>query len=320
MDIDRSWIWGGAGLVIGLLVGVAIGGDGREAREAARRGQAEMERDVAAVAEAIERIDASMVDLGGRVSGIEAMVAKESEQRAGSVEGLRRRLDEVGAGLDGAVAELGGAVSEVGTSVTASLAERLEGLRTALDAVGARGAGRSGAAAPQAGAGSGEPVAIGAAVALGDGAARVFLSGVDRDAGTARVAINGPSPSLVTLGEPVEVGVCTVTLTGFTETGATFEGDCGGGQQAAEAGGGEARAPVEGSGEGTVVAIGSAAEIADGLRVFLSRVDAEAGVANVAVNGPRTVALAMGQPVEAGGCTVTLTGIGEGEATIDGAC
>jgi hypothetical protein len=317
MDIDRTWLWGGAGLVVGLLVGIAIAGDGREAREAARRGQEEMARDVAAVSEAVGRIDASLADLGGRVSEIETAVAQVGERHAGSVEGLRQRLEEVGDGLDGAVAELGGAVSDVGTSVTESLTDRLEGLRAALDSIGTRGgAARSGAAAPEAAppaaAGAGEPVAIGGVVAFGDGAARLFLSGVDREAGTARVAINGPSSMSVALGEPAEAGTCTVTLTGFTETGATFEGDCGAGAGAA---------PAEGSGEGTAVAVGSAATIVDGkLRVFLSRTDAEAGTASVAVNGPQTTELTMGQPVEAGGCTVTLTGIGDGEATIDAAC
>ena len=71
MDIDRTWLWGGAGLVVGLLVGIAIAGDGREAREAARRGQEEMARTVAAVSEAVGRIDQSVAELGGRVSGIE---------------------------------------------------------------------------------------------------------------------------------------------------------------------------------------------------------------------------------------------------------
>jgi len=308
MDIDRTWLWGGAGLVVGLLVGIAIGGDGREAREAARRGQEEMQRNVAAVAEAVGRIDASVAELGGRVSGVETAVAQVTEAQAGSVEGLAKRLEEVGAGLDGAVAELGGAVSEVGTSVTASLTERLEGLRAALDSVGTRGGAPSGAA-PEAAPGAGDQVAIGEVVAFGDGAARVFLSGVDREAGVARVAINGPMPTSVTLGEPVEAGTCTVTLTGFTETGATFEGDCG------------AAAPPEGTGEGTAVAVGSVATIVEGkLRVFLSRIDAGAGTASVAVNGPQAIALTVGQPVEAAGCTVTLTGIGEGEATIDGAC
>ncbi|HVH03777.1 MAG TPA: hypothetical protein VM891_12680 [Amaricoccus sp.] len=318
MDIDRTWLWGGAGLVVGLLVGIAIAGDGREARETARRAQEEMARSVASVSEAVGRIDQSVAELGGRVAGIETAVATVTEQQAGGVEGLRKRLEEVGAGLDGAVAELGGAVSELGDNVTASVTERLEGLRTALDAVGGRrGAGSSRRpapeAAPAAAAGGGEPVAIGEVVAFGDGAARVFLSGVDRAGGTARVAINGPSASSVTLGEPAEAGTCTVTLTGFTETGATFEGDCGGS--------GQATAPAEGSGEGTAVTVGAAATIADGkLRVFLSRIDAEAGTASVAVNGPQVTELTVGQPVEAGGCTVTLTGVGDGEATIDATC
>jgi hypothetical protein len=107
-----------------------------------------------------------------------------------------------------------------------------------------------------------------------------------------------------------------VTLTGFTETGATCEGDCGGG------GSGEAAAaPAAGTGEGTAVAVGAAATLVEGkLRVFLSRIDAEAGTARVAVNGPSAMEMTVGQPVEAGGCTVTLTGIGDGEATLDAAC
>jgi hypothetical protein len=320
MDIDRTWLWGGGGLVVGLLVGIAIAGDGREAREAARRAQDEMAANVASVSEAVGRIDQAVADLGGRVSGIENAVAQGTEQQAGSVEGLAKRLEEVGAGLDGAVAELGGAVSEAGSSVTASLTERLEGLRAALDTLGARAEGARTAAAPAAaapepaGPGAGEAVAVGEVVAFGDGAARVFLSGVDREAGTARVAINGPVATSVALGEAAEAGACTLTLTGFTEDGgATFSGDCGAATAAA--------APAEGSGAGTAVAVGAAETLADGkLRVFLSAVDAAAGTARVAVNGPQTIELAVGEPTEAGGCTVTLTGIGDGQATIDAGC
>ena len=38
------------------------------------------------------------------------------------------------------------------------------------------------------------------------------------------------------------------------------------------------------------------------------------------MNGPQVTELTVGQPVEAGGCTVTLTGVGDGEATIDATC
>ena len=100
MDIDRTWLWGGAGLVVGLLVGIAIAGDGREARETARRAQEEMARSVASVSEAVGRIDQSVAELGGRVAGIETAVANVTEQQAGGVEGLRKRLEEVGAGSD----------------------------------------------------------------------------------------------------------------------------------------------------------------------------------------------------------------------------
>ena len=114
-----------------------------------------------------------------------------------------------------------------------------------------------------------------------------------------------------------------MTLTGFTDAGATFSADCGGAgaAEAPEAEGAAPKVAGEATGKGTRVAVGAAETLVDGkLRVFLSAIDAEAGTARVAVNGPQTIALAVGEPVEAGGCTVTLTGIGDGQATIDGGC
>jgi hypothetical protein len=222
------------------------------------------------------------------------------------------------------VRDIGGAVSALGSDVTTRLAAPLEGLRAAMDSIGERAraprAGRGstgGDAAPSAApAGAGEPVAIGQTIAFGDGAARLFLSRVDPAAGTARVAINGPVATTVSLDEPVEAGTCTLTLTGFSDEGATFTGDCGGAEAAAAP-----AAPAQGTGAGTAVAVGAAETLVEGkLRVFLSGIDAAAGTARVAVNGPQTMVLSVGQPVEAGGCRVTLTGIGEGEATVDAAC
>jgi hypothetical protein len=321
MDIDRTWLVGGAGLLVGGLIGFAIGGDGREAREAEVRRQDELAANVTVMSEAVGKIDRAVADLGARVAGIEMTVAEGARQDAGRAEGLERRLEEVGASLDGAVRDIGGAVSGLGSDVSERLAAPLEGLRAAMESIGARrGAPRSGGrsaggTAPTAPAapGAGEAVAIGQTVAFGDGAARLFLSGVDAAAGTARVAINGPVATTVSLDEPVEAGACTLTLTGFSDEGATFTGECGEASAAA--------APAEGTGAGTAVAVGAAETLVDGkLRVFLSGVDAAAGTARVAVNGPQTTVLSIGQPVEAGGCRVTLTGIGDGQATIDAGC
>ncbi|HVH04007.1 MAG TPA: hypothetical protein VM891_13885 [Amaricoccus sp.] len=314
MDIDRTWLVGGAGLVVGGLIGLAIAGDGRESREAALERQA-------AVSESVGRIEQGVTDLGARVATLEAAVAEGARQEAGQAEGLEKRLEAVGADIDGAVRDIGGAVAALGSDVTSRLSAPIEGLRSAMNAIGGRsrgsGAGDDAAAAPAA-AGAGETLSPGQVIAFGDGAARLFLSGTDPEAGTARVAINGPVATVVALNEPVEAGTCTLTLTGFSETGASFTGDCG------EDGGGAAEpkaAAGAATGAGVALAMGASTALADGkLSVFLSGIDAEAGTARVAVNGPRTALLTVGQPVEAGGCTLTLTGVGDGGATVDAAC
>lgn len=86
-------------------------------------------------------------------------------------------------------------------------------------------AGACGAAAPE-GSGVGDPVAVGKSELFGDGAVRVFLSGVDVDAGPARVAINGPSTTTLTMSEPVTAGKCTVELTGIDGGAAILDVAC----------------------------------------------------------------------------------------------
>ena len=328
MNIEKTWLWGAAGAVVGLLIGLAVGGDGREAREATLRAQDDLARSVSSLNEAVGRIGQSVADLDGKVSGIGTTVSEVSEQQAG-FQGLAARLDQVGTEIDGAVAQLGGAVSDVGSKVTASLGERMDGLRAVLAGVGSRAGGASGEATAEAEApaaqpaAEGEPVSIGSMIVFGEGAARVFLSGVDPEAGTARVAINGPAPTRVSVGEAVEAGTCSITLTGFAADGATFAGDCGGAgsDEAAAEPATDAVAAAPATGAGTAVAVGAAETLVEGkLRVFLSGIDAGAGSARVAVNGPTTIALKVGEPAEANGCTVTLTGIGDGQATFEGAC
>ncbi|TCO70295.1 hypothetical protein [Rhodovulum euryhalinum] len=81
-------------------------------------------------------------------------------------------------------------------------------------------------------------------------------------------------------------------------------------------------APAAASDAGTLLAIGQTAVFGDGsVRVFLSRVDAEADAARIAVNGIATTTLAVGESVEAGdGCTVTLGGIEGNQASLGYTC
>ena len=83
--------------------------------------------------------------------------------------------------------------------------------------------GEGGAAAPAAGQqeGSAEPVTGGEAVRMGaagnfgEGKVRIFLSGVNNEAQTARIALNGLRTAEMRLQEKVDAAGCAVTLTGI---------------------------------------------------------------------------------------------------------
>ncbi len=96
----------------------------------------------------------------------------------------------------------------------------------------------------------------------------------------------------------------------------------GGSAGGREASGGVATGGGATGGTGSAVRPGAAVTLADGkLRVFLSAADASAGTARVAINGQTLVPLEVGKPVEANGCSVSLTGFdADGAAMIDGGC
>lgn len=87
-------------------------------------------------------------------------------------------------------------------------------------------AGASASPTLSAGLGSGTVVSMANVAVLADGAVRVFLSGLDLTEGSARVAINGTELMTLTLGKPVDVGSCTVSLTGLDGSSASVDAAC----------------------------------------------------------------------------------------------
>jgi uncharacterized coiled-coil protein SlyX len=72
---------------------------------------------------------------------------------------------------------------------------------------------------------------------------------------------------------------------------------------------------------GQIVLPGGTLMIGEGAaRVFLSSVSADRQSARVAVNGFSLQTLQIGQPIEAGGCEITLTGVEPPAAVIDASC
>jgi len=150
---------------------------------------------------------------------------------------------------------------------------------------------------------------------LGDGAVRVFLSRTDPEAGTAWVWLGDVARQGIALGGTLTAGDCAVVMTALGQRTATFDASCGDAAAAAPARG------AEEPGAGKELRIGQTAIFADGeVRVFLSAVDEAAGAARLSVNGAAPASVAVGEAQEAGPCSVTVTGVGGGVATVDGAC
>jgi hypothetical protein len=84
----------------------------------------------------------------------------------------------------------------------------------------------TGANAEPVGLGEGTEIAMASAAGLGDGKLRVYLSRLDHQSQSARVAINGTGLIDLKLGEAVEAGDCKVTLTGMSESSASIQASC----------------------------------------------------------------------------------------------
>lgn len=241
---SRPLLAGAGGLIVGAVIGLGLGSSGRSEAEAEVAAQRAIAANVGTLSQTVEGVDARIAALEARLGAVEGSVSALDQTQTG-------RLEALGAQLQGFGAEIGGQVTSFGGGLADTLTERLETLKTELAAMGTRlqapeaeetaatepaEKAAPAAAAPTGAPATGELVLIGSAASFGD-ALSVFLSGVNAEAGTARVAVNGPVTSVLTLGEATPAGDCTLTLTGFGEGGAYLDGVCGEGGAAAPAAG-----------------------------------------------------------------------------------
>lgn len=210
MDFNNALIAGAGGLIVGLVLGYAMGGGSGDAALEAQLAKTE---EVAAM---VETLSADVAGLGERLGGIEGVVTAQSE----GLQGLGGRIDGIGASVAGTVDQLGGGVSE-------ALRSQLEGLRGEVLSLMAAGAGSGGGGSEAAGAASGTALMPGATAVLAEGQLRVFLSSANSRAETANVAINGQTLVPLEVGRPFDAGGCAVELTGFDPAGvAMIDGHC----------------------------------------------------------------------------------------------
>lgn len=342
MNTTTMFIGLGA-LFLGVLLGNAMDRGSGTARQETSESVAALQEQVAAmgdrmasIEEAVAAGDASRAALGERIDGAAASL---SEKIDGVTSSLEASIAEAGSVQSEQFAALSESVSTAAASAAAAAASAASAGTTSV------GAASAGAVAPSAAVDAVAPPAdeavsempapegtrAGETLALLDGAARVFVSGVDDETGTVRVAVNGQS--LATLGgtDPVTFGVddkdCTLNLDALDRGHAKMSADC------VDAAAEEPAAPaptVTASAE--AIAAGSDAKgpgqtawLLDGkARVFVSGVDAEAGTARVAINGLSTAILGGSRPVtfqaDGGTCTLQLDDIVEGRVQMSATC
>ena len=238
-------------------------------------------------------------DGDSKVSERLAAIEEASADLGSRLDGVEGQLGEIGtsiAGLEGGLSDLGGTVeagSASAAEATAGLSEEITGL----------GASLTSAIADQQSAAQGQFDTLSASLAgLAAG-------------GVAAVASNAGATA-------------TDTDTAEAAAPAAAEAEDAGASDTAEAGSGDTEgtaAPMSGSGSGDGLGVGQTAVFADGaLRVFVSRLDAEAGEALVAINGLETAAVTVGRFRNAMAgetlCRVTLDGISDDGAELSHLC
>ncbi|WP_074218663.1 hypothetical protein [Rhodovulum sp. ES.010] len=264
---------------------------------------------------------------GSEETALEQRIAGLTEQ----VEGLEAELAAVSARAD-AQAE---ALAE-SAALGSRLAKTVSGIGTASEGAGTAASPEMAAAvpepafeaaAPDAEAETAAPdggTAVGGTAILADGAVRAFVSRIDTEGQRARVSVNGTMQDLA-VGDSMTVAAdgqdCAVTLDAVGGGQAALSAACGAPEDTGEAATDSAAAPAA-TGDGTTVAVGETALFGDGaVRVFLARVDAEAGRARIALNGLETTTIAVGDSADAGGgCALSVSGVEANRATFGYAC
>lgn len=201
-DSNTLLVGGGAG-IIGLIIGFLIGGPDEDklVQQIETRINAGAQTAAAASAEQIKAMQ-------GEIAELEKALAAAGDAEAASSAALDDKLDAAVKGLaariDAVSADMAAAVADAGAAQTAKMEAAFFGgladLQGSIQALAvAAAASRADVVEPPAA--PAEPEIKGARVGqtevLMDGKVRVFVSSVDAEQGTARVAVNGQAMMLI---------------------------------------------------------------------------------------------------------------------------
>lgn len=316
MGNKGTLIGGGIGLVVlGLVLGWLFdGSDGDMHHELA-----EMRQATAKLGDQLKELKNGAGENASKIAeivsgqeGLTAQMAEMKDNLAASAEALR---GDIAASADAVRGELNDQIGAA-TEAAASLKAQIAGL-----ASGGSDDNAAATEAPKADApAKAEAAPVAAAQTLLSGAGRtatiteglrVFLARMNRESGEAIAAVNGLTTQRFRSGQPVAVAagdeLCTLTLANVSDEGASFDHACGDDVAAPEG-----------------VRVGETATVNDGLRVFVSRLDATEGSAVIAINGlgTRVIDYDNGISVTAGEgrCDLMLDNIDRGHAALSLAC
>ncbi|MGR3376965.1 hypothetical protein [Salipiger abyssi] len=317
---QKPILYGAVGILVGFVGGIAIG----SATSQSRVGEA-VSQALAPAQEASESAAASqqeaLAGLGERIAALEAAISEEED---GS--DLTARLDALETGMQERLDALSEQAEAQSQAVRGALADLSGGMEEAAQIAAAAVATRSGGVGNDGGGPAAEgmmvtdPLGVGETALFDEGRVRAFVSRLDPQGGSVRLAVNG---ALVALGAggsaPVAGGDCSVAVMALRDGRVTLGSDCGTGESAEAAPAEAGKVPEEGYRPGHM------ARLADGaLRVYVSGLAADGSAARLAVNGIETQRVATGSSleVEADGkaCSVTVTGVGGGLVGLEGAC
>lgn len=324
---QNPWLIGGGGAVVGLLVGVLATNESMKGRIEQSVSTAVGPSVVAAkdqgrlLTALSERLDAIEASIGENAKALDGVTAGMSERIDGLQASLGERIDTMaGAAADQAAkveSALSGFASDQAASLKAAVGDLAANFRAepeeaeepvavaaaeAPEPIEEAPAARTEAPSTESGDGG---LSVGKTAIFADGAVRAFVTRLDSENGAAVLTINGARESLAT-GDAVVVrhsgGTCRVGLGGIADGMAQITSDCD--------------APM---GTDSGIKPGQTATLADGaLRVFFSGVIG--GDARLAVNGQKTQIVAVGERLEAGDCSVSVTGISGSVVGLDGSC
>ncbi len=256
---------------------------------------------LAALGARFDASDAALESVGGNFDGVSTQLGSIEEKMGAGFAAIEGAVSSQTESLKGSLAEMApaaaGSVAAVAATAVAAVAGSAESEETAPTQMAATSDAQSDSG-----------FGVGRTANLAGGEIRAFVSRVDTEAGLVEVAVNGLDRISLSAGRAtgfagVSGGACLLSVLGVADGAAELGATCG-----------DDRPEPHG------VAPGVAADLASGVRAFVSY--GANNMARIAINGQKTQTIAVGKsaPVEGKSCSVKVEGVDRGMVALSTDC